>query len=58
MTKKILIELESYRSDGKFVETETGEEMSLEKAVDCVIDYWEDMGANYYSWHCKKVKED
>lgn len=51
----ILIELKSYRDDGKFVEVETDEEMSLEEAVDCVIEYWGDMGSTYYSWDCEKI---
>ena len=45
----ILIALKSYRDDGKFVENETDKEMSLEEAIQCVIDYWEDMGSTYYS---------
>lgn len=55
MTEKILIELKSYRDDGKFFENETDEELSLEQAVDCVIAYWGDMGSTYYSWDCEKV---
>lgn len=55
MSQTILIQLKSYRDDGKFVEVETGEEMSLEEAVDCVIEYWGDMGATYYSWECEKI---
>ena len=55
MAKKILIELKSYREDGKFVEVEPDEEMSLEEAVDCVIEYWADMGSTYYSWDCEKI---
>ena len=51
----ILIELKSYRDDGKFVEVESDEEMSLEEAVDCVIEYWADIGTTYYSWDCEKV---
>lgn len=55
MSYTILIELKSYRDDGKFVEVETDKEMSLEEAADCVIQYWGDMGSTYYSWDCKKV---
>lgn len=52
---KILIELKSYRDDGKFVENESDKELSLEEAIQCVIDYWGDMGSTYYSWDCKKI---
>lgn len=55
MSKTILIQLKSYRDDGKFFENETDEEMSLEEAVDCVIEYWGDMGSTYYSWDCEKI---
>ena len=56
MIEKILfIALKSYRDDGKFVENETGEELSEEEAIKVVQECWRDMPMDYYSWDLEKV---
>lgn len=56
MTKKLFfIELKSYREDGKFVENETGEELTEEEAIKAVQECWRDMPMGYYSWDLEKV---
>ena len=55
MTYEILIRLKSNRKDGKFIDIETGEEHTLEEAIDMVIDYWEDMPSDYHSWGLEKI---
>lgn len=56
MTEKILlISLKSNRDDGKFVENETGEELSEEEAIKVVQECWRDMPMDYYSWDLEKV---
>lgn len=54
-TNTILLEIESWREDGKFVENETEHEFTLEEAADVVIDIWDDVPGDYYSWNLKKV---
>jgi len=56
MKQIILIQLESYRDDGRLVDNENEEnEYTLEEAIDCVIQYWRDMPMTYHSWDLKKV---
>lgn len=49
------IKLVSYRDDGKFVENETDDELTLEEAIKIVQDCWRDMPMDYYSWDLEKV---
>jgi hypothetical protein len=51
----LLIKLASYREDGKFVENETGKELSEEEAIKVVQEFWRDMPRDYYSWDLEKV---
>ena len=55
MTEQIFIELKSYSDDGKFIENETGEELTEKEAVKVVIDGWADMLQGYYSWELKAI---
>lgn len=55
MKKVFFIKVTSYRDDGKFVENETGDELTEEEAVEIVQEYWEDMPSDYYSWNLEKV---
>ncbi len=54
---KILLEAVSYREDGKFIENETDMELSAEEVVKVIQEMWDDMPADYYSWHLEKVSE-
>ena len=55
MKQIMLIQLESYRDDGKFVENETDNELTEEEAIKVVQEFWRDMPMDYYSWDLKKV---
>lgn len=55
MSYIIVLEIESSREDGKLMETESGEEFSIEEAADVVIDVWEDVPGDYYTWHLRKA---
>ena len=55
MKQIMLIQLESYRDDGKFVENETDNELTEEEAIKVVQESWRDMPMDYYSWDLKKV---
>ena len=55
MNNICLIRLVSYRDDGKFVENETDEELSLEQAIEVVQECWRDMPMDYYSWDLEKI---
>lgn len=56
MTNDVLfIMLKSYRDDGKFVDNETGEELTEEEAIKVVQECWRDMPMGYYSWDLEKV---
>lgn len=52
---KIFIEIESRAEDGKFYDLSTMEELTEEEAIDVIIDYWDDMPADYFSWGLRKV---
>ena len=54
MTVKILA-LKSNRDDGKFIENETGKELSEEEAIKVVQECWRDMGMDYYSWDLEEI---
>lgn len=60
MSERYFIELESYRDDGKLVENETDEELTIEEAIKVVLECWRDMPMDYYSWDLKPIlfKED
>ena len=55
MSDKIFLEIVSYREDGKLVENESDEELTMEEAVKVVQDGWVFMLANYYSWTLKPI---
>ena len=56
MTEEVLfIMLKSYRDDGKFIENETGEELTIEEAIKVVQECWRDMPMDYYSWDLEKI---
>ena len=56
MTEKMLvIVLKSNRDDGKFIENETGKELSEEEAIKVVQECWRDMGMDYYSWDLEEI---
>lgn len=54
---KILLEAVSYRPDGKFIENETGVELSKEEVIKVIKEGWDDMPADYYSWKLKEIEE-
>ena len=54
---KIILEAVSYRDDGKFVEIESDTELSEEEVIKVIQEIWDDMPADYYSWHLEKVVE-
>ena len=49
------IALKSNRDDGKFIENESGQELTEEEAIKIVQDCWRDMPIDYYSWDLEKV---
>jgi len=53
--KRFFIVVKSYIDDGKFVENETGKELSEEEAIKVVQECWRDMPMDYYSWDLEKV---
>jgi hypothetical protein len=55
MDSIILLGLKSYREDGKFIENETGNELTEDEAIDVVLEAWRDMLIGYYSWDLEKI---
>lgn len=55
MSETLFIRLKSYRDDGKFVENETDEELTIEEAIKVVQECWRDMPMAYYSWDLEKI---
>ena len=55
MSKVIFLKLKSYHEDGKFIENETGSELTEEEAIKVVQEGWRDMLIDYYSWDLEKV---
>ena len=55
MKHKFFIELQSNHDDGKFIENETGKELTEEEAIQIVQEYWKDMPMDYYSWNLQKI---
>lgn len=53
--KMLVIALKSNRDDGKFVENETGEELSEEEAIKVVQECWRDVPMDYYSWDLEEI---
>ena len=51
----LFIMLKSNRDDGKFIENETGEELTIEEAIKVVQECWRDMLMDYYSWDLEKI---
>lgn len=51
----LFIMLKSNRDDGKFIENETGEELTIEEAIEVVQECWRDMPMDYYSWDLEKI---
>ena len=49
------IALKSNRDDGKFIENESGQELTEEEAIKIVQDCWRDMPIDYYSWDLEKI---
>ena len=43
--------IESYLDDGKLIEIETGQELTVDEAINIVCEDWNDMGADYYSFN-------
>lgn len=52
---RILLEAVSYRDDGKFIENETDEELSQEEVIEVIQSMWDDLPADYYSWHLRPI---
>ena len=50
-----MIQLKSYREDGKYIENETNKELTEEEAIKVVQECWRDMPMDYYSWDLEKV---
>lgn len=49
------VKVKSYREDGKFIEHESGNELTEEEAVEAIIDLWNDIGTDYGSWEAEKI---
>lgn len=45
--------IESYDEEGKYIENETGRELTVDEALETVCEYWNDMGSDYYSFNLK-----
>ena len=54
-SEMVFLALKSYRDDGKFVENETDNELTIDEAIKIVQETWGDMPADYYSWNLEKV---
>lgn len=52
---RILLEPVSDRDDGKFIDYDSGEELTLDEVIEVIQDYWRDMPMDYCSWDLKKV---
>lgn len=54
-SEMVFLALKSYRDDGKFVENETDNELTIDEAIKIVQETWGDMPTDYYSWDLEKV---
>ena len=54
-SEMVFLALKSYRDDGRFVENETDNELTIDEAIKVVQELWDDMPADYYSWKLEKV---